>query len=139
MFTACRRGPASITAAFRAVASTARIPSTRPSTLSLSFKAPSQTPIEARWLHISSRLMNQAEALRSEHDAPSRHETREVSKFQELADHGMVHPNVVNEITKGMGHHTMTDVQTMTINQGLQGTDMYVFIIQIFCILLLTI
>lgn len=83
--------------------------------------------------------MNQAEALRSEHHAPQRHETREVSKFQELADHGMVHPNVVNEITKGMGHHTMTDVQTMTINQGLQGTDMYVLMIQMYGISLLTI
>lgn len=35
----------------------------------------------------------------------------------------MVHPNVVETITKGMGHHTMTEVQTMTINQGLLGTD----------------
>jgi hypothetical protein len=28
-----------------------------------------------------------------------------------------------------MGHHTMTEVQTMTINQGLQGTDMWVHLI----------
>jgi len=39
-------------------------------------------------------------------------------------DHDLVHPNVVEEITKGMGHHTMTEVQTLTINHGLQGTDM---------------
>jgi ATP-dependent RNA helicase MSS116, mitochondrial len=49
---------------------------------------------------------------------------KEITKFQELMDQEMVHPNVVEEITKRMGHHTMTEVQTMTINQGLQGTDM---------------
>jgi ATP-dependent RNA helicase MSS116 len=49
---------------------------------------------------------------------------KEITKFQELLEQDMVHPNVVDEITKGMGHHTMTEVQTMTINQGLQGTDM---------------
>lgn len=48
----------------------------------------------------------------------------DVTKFQELIDHNMVHPNVVEEITRKMGHHTMTEVQSMTINQGLQGTDM---------------
>ena len=49
---------------------------------------------------------------------------REINKFQQLIEHDMVHPNVVEEITRGMGHHTMTEVQTLTINQGLQGTDM---------------
>jgi ATP-dependent RNA helicase MSS116 len=51
-------------------------------------------------------------------------EFKEFTKFQELMEQDMVHPNVIEEITKGMGHHTMTEVQTMTINQGLQGTDM---------------
>lgn len=51
-------------------------------------------------------------------------EDRTITKFEELLEHDMVHPNIVNAITKGMGHQTMTDVQTMTINQGLQGTDM---------------
>lgn len=49
---------------------------------------------------------------------------RNITKFQELVDHEMVHPNVIERITKGMGHHTMTDVQSLTINQGLQSTDM---------------
>jgi ATP-dependent RNA helicase MSS116 len=47
-----------------------------------------------------------------------------ITKFQELLDHDLVHPNIVNAITQGMGHETMTDVQSMTINQALQGTDM---------------
>lgn len=50
--------------------------------------------------------------------------TTNVTKFQDLIDNNMVHPNVVEQITKKMGHQTMTDVQSMTINQGLQGTDM---------------
>jgi ATP-dependent RNA helicase MSS116 len=49
---------------------------------------------------------------------------REITKFDELIQHNLVHPNVVNAITRGMGHHTMTKVQTMTINQALKGEDM---------------
>lgn len=56
-------------------------------------------------------------------DAPQQ-EVQEVTKFQQLIDRNLVHPNVVTAITEGMGHETMTDVQTLTINQGLQGTDM---------------
>jgi ATP-dependent RNA helicase MSS116 len=127
MFNACRRGPASITRIFRATNSTARIPSTRPSSLSLSFQTPARPTLEARWLHVSSQFRNQAAAERyADEDrvgkAPS--QFREINKFQELIEHNMVHPNVIEEITRGMGHHTMTEVQTLTINQGLQGTDM---------------
>lgn len=45
------------------------------------------------------------------------------TKFQELADNGLVNPNVIREITHGMGHETMTPVQTMTINETLKGRD----------------
>jgi ATP-dependent RNA helicase MSS116 len=48
----------------------------------------------------------------------------EVTEFAELAKNRMVHHNVVHGITKGMGHTTMTQVQTMTINQALKGDDM---------------
>jgi ATP-dependent RNA helicase MSS116 len=50
--------------------------------------------------------------------------SHEVNKFDQLIEQDLVHPNVVRAITEGMGHHTMTQVQAMTINQGLQGTDM---------------
>jgi ATP-dependent RNA helicase MSS116 len=130
MFNICRRGPASISKAFRAAAPTTRIPSTRPSTLSLSGQTTVRPTIEARWLHVSSRLTNEAVAQRSSQrfaedgsiEQPA--QFKEITKFQELIDQEMVHANVVEEITKGMGHQTMTEVQTMTINQGLQGTDM---------------
>lgn len=73
--------------------------------------------------------MNQAAAVRSiqrfaeDGSIEQPASFREITKFHELMEQDMVHPNVVNEITQGMGHHTMTEVQTMTINQGLQGTD----------------
>lgn len=56
--------------------------------------------------------------------AEQSHEFKEVTKFDELLTQDLVHPNIVNRITKGMGHHTMTSVQTLTINQALQGSDM---------------
>ncbi|KAG9244212.1 P-loop containing nucleoside triphosphate hydrolase protein [Calycina marina] len=46
-----------------------------------------------------------------------------VTKFQELEDLSLVHPNIVQQITTGMGHETMTEVQSKTINAALQGTD----------------
>ncbi|KAH7385025.1 P-loop containing nucleoside triphosphate hydrolase protein [Cadophora sp. MPI-SDFR-AT-0126] len=134
MFSVCRRGPASISRGLRAASSiTTRIPSTRPSTLSSSLQISSRIPLEARWLHVSSQLRNYAATAEKDYGdlhpastegspAMSR-EARDVTKFQELIDYDMVHPNVVEQITKRMGHHTMTDVQSLTINQGLQSTD----------------
>ena len=43
--------------------------------------------------------------------------------FQELADAGLVHPTIIREITEGMGHTTMTDVQAQTISQTVEGDD----------------
>lgn len=126
MFNACRRGPALISRAFQGAATTIRIPSTRPSIFSsLAVQKSAKPVLEARWLHVSSQLRNSAaEARRVEETGDGGKEFTTITKFQELLDHDLVHPNVVHSITKGMGHHTMTDVQTMTINQGLQGTDM---------------
>lgn len=46
-----------------------------------------------------------------------------VTKFQELSERGMVCPTVVDTITKGMGLETMTQVQSLTINETLKGID----------------
>ncbi|TVY88886.1 ATP-dependent RNA helicase, mitochondrial, partial [Lachnellula willkommii] len=124
MFSACsRRGPASISRVFRAATSTSRIPSTRPSSLSLSIQNTSRPALEARWLHVSSRLRNEAAARAYDNGDAYAKDNHEIKKFQELTDHNLVHPNVVNTIVKGLGYENMTDVQTMTINQGLQGDD----------------
>jgi ATP-dependent RNA helicase MSS116 len=72
---------------------------------------------------VSSLLRNEAAPRQAELSADKK-ELPLITKFDELVDHNLVHPNIVNAITKGMGHQTMTDVQSMTIHQGLQGTDM---------------
>lgn len=47
-----------------------------------------------------------------------------VTTFNELKTRGLVHPNVIDTITKQMRLETMTDVQTRTINEALSGVDM---------------
>lgn len=47
-----------------------------------------------------------------------------ITRFEDLAKEGLVHPNVINTITRKMGLETMTDVQTRTINEALSGVDM---------------
>lgn len=47
-----------------------------------------------------------------------------VTKFKDLEDRGMVCKTVVNTITGVMGLETMTEVQSRTISQSLEGQDM---------------
>lgn len=47
-----------------------------------------------------------------------------VTRFVDLAERGMVCQTVVNTITRDMGLETMTQVQSMTINESLKGQDM---------------
>lgn len=158
MFNACRRGPASISRVFRTTPSSIRLPSTRPSTLALSFQNTSKPAIEARWLHVTSQLSvgwgrrgnegrngggnssggGRGRDRNSGSDEPADAQDFQPSRtnpdfpvvvrFDELLEHKLVHPNIVSAITSstGMGHHTMTEVQQKTINQALQGNDMYV-------------
>jgi ATP-dependent RNA helicase MSS116 len=46
-----------------------------------------------------------------------------VTEFRDLATRGLVHPNLINTITKQMKLTTMTDVQIRTINEALSGVD----------------
>jgi ATP-dependent RNA helicase MSS116 len=48
-----------------------------------------------------------------------------ITQFEDLRTRGLVHPNVIDTITKQMKLQTMTDVQTRTINEALSGVDMY--------------
>jgi ATP-dependent RNA helicase MSS116 len=82
--------------------------------------------IASRWLHISSQLKQGAAEAQSATGTNSQNQQQsvEVTKFQELIDHNLVHPNVVNEITRGIGLSTMTEVQSKTINLALRGDDM---------------
>jgi superfamily II DNA/RNA helicase len=53
-------------------------------------------------------------------DAPAA--DRVITKFSELSELGLVSPKVIDAITN-MGITTMTEVQTLTINQTLKGAD----------------
>ncbi|KAF2830554.1 DEAD-domain-containing protein [Ophiobolus disseminans] len=46
-----------------------------------------------------------------------------ITEFSALATQGLVHPNIINTITKQMRLTTMTEVQTRTINEALLGND----------------
>lgn len=124
MFSACRRGPASISRALRVVPATIRIPSTRPSTLSLISQKTSIPFLESRWLHVSSALEFQNAGTK---EAAPFEKDMLITRFDELTKHGLIHPNVVNEITNTMKLENMTEVQTLTLKKALQKRDMYVF------------
>jgi ATP-dependent RNA helicase MSS116, mitochondrial len=51
-----------------------------------------------------------------------KHASPEMTKFSELAEANIIHPKIVDNIGR-MGIHTMTDVQRMTINECLDGSD----------------
>jgi len=113
MFSAVR-GPASISRVLRASSTILRVPLSKPTSFSLLVQnaKPSQS---ARYLHITSQFRQ---------DNSTQSHGPLITKFEELVDQDLVHPNVVNQITKTMGHSTMTEVQSKTINVALQGTDM---------------
>ncbi|EXJ82795.1 hypothetical protein A1O3_06610 [Capronia epimyces CBS 606.96] len=48
---------------------------------------------------------------------------REFSKFSELGEAGVLDQRIVNTLANKMGIHTMTEVQRMTINECLDGSD----------------
>lgn len=67
----------------------------------------------ARWQQIAQEV--EAEQTTTE-EGPA-------TTFAELATRGLVHPNIINTITKQMKIETMTDVQQRTINEALSGVD----------------
>ena len=64
-----------------------------------------------------------AQRPQSASQAQSATHTGLITKFQELADRGMVSKVVIDTITRQMGLETMTEVQSMTINKMLKGAD----------------
>lgn len=49
-----------------------------------------------------------------------------ITRFQQLADEGLLDERIVSNITKSMGLENLTPVQSMTINETLKGIDVYV-------------
>jgi ATP-dependent RNA helicase MSS116 len=125
MFNASRRGPASLSRVLRAASNSFQSPSARRSIFAVSRQYTRIEPIGIRQLHVSPQSRNFAAAARVESEEIQSEETiGEIKRFDELIDQKLVHPNVVQAITKGMGHQDMTVVQAMTIRQALQKTDM---------------
>jgi ATP-dependent RNA helicase MSS116 len=84
------------------------------------------TPLSApiRTFHWTPSL----KAVAQQAEAPSDSEER-ITEFQDLADKGLVNPNVIHAVTDRMNIKTMTEVQSMTINETLKGIDTYVIFI----------
>ncbi|KAM0708652.1 hypothetical protein Q7P35_005304 [Cladosporium inversicolor] len=73
------------------------------------------------------RSLHQSPLLRDEAAAIPATESEDVqpplTKFQDLQDQGVLHRNIVKNMTEGMGLETMTEVQSKTINSAIKGTD----------------
>jgi hypothetical protein len=125
MYNVYRRGSASICRIVR------RTPV--PSVQILRFPAPSLITrnalggaITSKSFHVSAATRRAAAATQNQQ--PSYDSTESVgvptlTQFKELVDHKLVHPNIVRAIVDDMGHHTMTDVQRLTIRDTLRGID----------------
>lgn len=70
-------------------------------------------------------IVDEANSQRPPSDAQTHEATRygPVTRFNELSERGMVCNTVVETITQGMGLDTMTEVQSLTINETLKGID----------------
>lgn len=130
MFNACRRGTASLCRVARVSSTTGLV--SRSSIFSANSITASKTAIPARFLHITPTVLgsgyfrNGPKIEIEEQDIiiARENDVQVITKFQELAEHGHVHHHVITEITRGMGHTTMTEVQQQTIHETLKGTDM---------------
>jgi ATP-dependent RNA helicase MSS116 len=77
-------------------------------------------PSVARSLHQSPLLRDDGSSNVQADDADVQ---APLTKFQDLQDQGVIHKNIVRNMTEGMGLETMTEVQAKTINAALKGTD----------------
>lgn len=54
-----------------------------------------------------------------------------ITRFQQLADNGLVNASLINTITKGLGYDEMTKVQQKTILETVKGENVYVFVLSL--------
>lgn len=124
MFNVCRRASASVS---RRIAASAisRSAVCKQSILPLGTGKLSQSIIICSNSFHSSPLHNQYDGAAASPIQEGEGESSElITRFQDLADKGMVHETVIDRIVNGMGYENMTMVQSMTINESLKGTDM---------------
>ncbi|KAH8730829.1 P-loop containing nucleoside triphosphate hydrolase protein [Phaeosphaeriaceae sp. PMI808] len=123
MFSALRRCPSTLsrnlltaTVSSRAV----QVPFFRSSS-ALRITSSRLAAINTAGFHHSAKWQQVAAAEADTEQAPESNEP--IEKFSDLAKLGLVHPNIINVITKQMRLTTMTDVQIRTINEALSGND----------------
>lgn len=126
MFSALRRCPASLARNISATALSSRVlrPSLPRSIGAVRITAPRVPAVATAAFHQSATWQQVAEQAADEQST----KIEPVTNFADLATRGLVHPNVVNTITRQMKLDDMTDVQTRTINEALSGVDMYVYL-----------
>ncbi|KAL1961969.1 hypothetical protein VTN77DRAFT_704 [Rasamsonia byssochlamydoides] len=120
MLSAVRRGPA-LAQALR-VCAPRSIQSVKATSLLARWQRPSasiSSPLQVRAFHFSPPLRAAAQPVQ---EAAGGSEER-ITQFQELADKGLVSSRLIYPITNKMNLTTMTDVQSLTINETLKGID----------------
>jgi ATP-dependent RNA helicase MSS116 len=121
MFGALRRCPARLSRSFSTAAISSgslRVSSFR-ATSALRIPSSRITSVTTAGFHHSTKWQQIAAA----EEETSTSDDGPVTEFSELARRGLVHPSIINTITKQMRLSTMTDVQTQTINEALSGVD----------------
>jgi ATP-dependent RNA helicase MSS116 len=56
--------------------------------------------------------------------SPEPVEDSRITQFQELATRQLVNPKIIQNITKKMNINTMTEIQSLTIHETLEGDDL---------------
>ncbi|KAF2704618.1 DEAD-domain-containing protein [Pleomassaria siparia CBS 279.74] len=125
MFSALRKCPTTLSRALSSAAFSStvlRAPVYQSSGL-LRTTAPRASRVAIAAIHQSTKWQQYAAtesaAVNEQHSA----QDGPATEFKDLEVRGLVHPNVINTITKQMRMTTMTDVQTRTINEALSGVD----------------
>ncbi|KAL1978559.1 hypothetical protein VTN31DRAFT_1418 [Thermomyces dupontii] len=119
MLAAVRRGP-SLGRALRAGAP--RVPHSVRATAPL-VTTNLQRPSSARLVTIVRSFHWTPSVRQSPAAAPAPESQARITEFNDLATKGLVNPNLVYAVTKGMKLSTMTDVQSLTIPEALNGGD----------------
>ncbi|KAB8238302.1 hypothetical protein ETB97_010871 [Aspergillus alliaceus] len=90
----------------------------------LSPSLPAASHVPRSLFHTTKVTFSAAAEAQAQSTAPQTDQPERLSDFKQLGDQGLVDPIIIRTITKNMGIKTMTDVQSMTIQETLKGNDM---------------
>lgn len=115
MLASLRRCPTSLPRAFAA----GRVAARSTAFVNLTTRTSTRPSLPHRAFHSAPRLSQVQAAAAAQPNV----QTQRITKFEDLATHGLVHPNIIRAVTEDMKLETMTEVQSATINQALRGDD----------------